>query len=86
MAGYSYGQEPIPDSQVLFNILAPATIQHHITAGFTTKLNETNEVSLALMYAPATSVSGPNPLEAPGQQSIKLNMSQWQLEVGYAFN
>ena len=86
MAGYSYGQEPIPDSEVLFNILAPATIQHHITAGFSTKLNETNEVSVALMYAPATSVTGANPLEAPGQQSIKLNMSQWQLEVGYAFN
>jgi long-chain fatty acid transport protein len=86
MAGYSYGQEPIPNSEVLFNILAPATIQNHITAGFTTKLNQSNEISVAIMYAPASTVIGANPLEAPGQQTIKLNMSQWQLEVGYAFH
>jgi len=86
MAGYSYGQEPVPDSEVLFNILAPGVVQHHITLGLSTKLNETNEFTVAATYAPATSVSGPNPLEVPNQQTIKLNMSQWQLEVGYAFH
>ncbi|MHB1687363.1 MAG: OmpP1/FadL family transporter [Ignavibacteriaceae bacterium] len=85
MAGYSYGTQPVPDSEVLFNILAPAVVQNHITAGFSKKLNSSNELSLSLMFAPATSVMGANPLEAPGQQTIKLNMTQWQLEIGYSF-
>ncbi|MHB8581343.1 MAG: hypothetical protein ACYDA4_15980 [Ignavibacteriaceae bacterium] len=70
---------------MLFNILAPAVVQNHITAGFSKKLNSSNELSLSLMFAPAESVTGANPLEAPGQQTIKLNMTQWQLEIGYSF-
>jgi long-chain fatty acid transport protein len=85
MAGYSYGTQPVPESEVLFNILAPAVVQNHITAGFSKKLNSSNELSLSLMFAPAGSVTGANPLEAPGQQTIKLNMTQWQLEIGYSF-
>ncbi len=86
MVGYSYGTQPIPNTEVLFNILAPAVVQHHITAGVTRKINQNNEISLAFMYAPASSVTGANPLEAPNQQQIKLEMSQWQIEVGYAFH
>ena len=86
MAGYSYGQKPIPESEVLFNILAPAVVQHHIAAGVSKLVGDHNEITLAFMFAPATSVTGPNPLEAPGQQTIKLNMSQWQAEIGYAFH
>ncbi|MBB3332584.1 long-chain fatty acid transport protein [Halomonas campaniensis] len=34
-AGVSYGEQPIPDSEVLFNILAPGVQQWHVTGGFT---------------------------------------------------
>ena len=30
-AGYSYGEQPIPDSEVIFNILAPGIVEHHLT-------------------------------------------------------
>ena len=40
----------------------------------------------AFMYALPKEVTGANPLEAPGRQTIGLKMSQWQLEVGYAFS
>ncbi len=33
-AGYSYDTSPLQSRDVLFNILAPATVQHHITGGF----------------------------------------------------
>src|ERR1019366_7311657 len=32
-AGYAYAKQPIPESEVLFNILAPGVIEQHITAG-----------------------------------------------------
>ena len=35
------------------------------------------------MYAPSKEVSGPNPLEAPGRQTIRLKMDQWDVEVGF---
>jgi len=86
MAGYSYNENPIPDTEVMFNILAPAVIQNHITAGITKQLGNQHEVSLAFMYALDNSVTGPNPLEAPNQQTIEISMQQWQVEIGYAFS
>jgi len=86
MAGYSNNQNPIPESEVMFNILAPAVVQNHVTAGFTKHIGTQNEVSLAFMYALDNSVTGPNPLEAPNQQTIKIAMQQWQVEIGYAFS
>lgn len=85
MAGYSYNDNPIKESEVLFNILAPAVIQNHITAGVTRKISEDSDLTLAFMYALNNSVKGANPLEAPGQQSIEIAMRQWQFEVGYSF-
>ena len=81
--GYSYGKQPIPDSEVMFNILAPAVIEQHITFGFTNTLNQTNEWSFAAMYAPSKTISGPNPMEVPGQQTIDLKMYEYQVEASY---
>ena len=86
MAGFSHSDNPIPDSEVLFNILAPGVVQNHITFGITKQLNETNEITVGFMIAPEGSVSGINPLDPPAAQGIELNMSQWQLEIGYAFH
>ena len=84
--GYSYNKNPIPESEVMFNILAPAAVQHHITAGISKKLNKSNEIMVAFMYAPEGSVLGANPMEAPNQQTIELKMNQFQVDVGYAFS
>ena len=32
-AGWNYGKVPIPEEEVLFNMLAPATPEHHFTIG-----------------------------------------------------
>ncbi|MFC2119678.1 OmpP1/FadL family transporter [Bacteroidota bacterium] len=84
--GYSYGQQPIPESEVLFNILAPAVVESHITLGVSKAINKSNEIMVAFMYAPEGSVTGPNPLEAPNQQTIELKMNQFQIDIGYGFN
>jgi long-chain fatty acid transport protein len=82
--GYSYGEQPIRKSEVLFNILAPAVIEHHVTFGFTRHLGANNELNFAAMYAPESKVSGTNPLDMGGQK-IELKMHQFEIEASYAW-
>ena len=84
-AGFAHCDQPIPESEVLFNILAPGVIEEHLTVGFTTLLSEKSALHFALMRGFSSSVEGPNPLEAPGQQKIELRMDQWEAEVGFSF-
>ena len=49
--GLSWNDQPINESEVLFNILAPAVIQQHVTAGFTYMPNRSSEWNLAVMHA-----------------------------------
>jgi long-chain fatty acid transport protein len=83
-AGFSYGEQPIPDSEVLFNILAPGVVETHATFGITKKFGAKHEVDFALMRAFDKTVRGPNPLEAPGAQTIELSMNQWEFSLGYS--
>lgn len=86
MAGYSIGQNPIKPENVMFNILAPAVVDQHITFGISKDIAKNHEITIAIMYAPENTVVGPNPMEAPNQQTIEIGMKQWQVEVGYAFS
>jgi len=82
-AGYSYGEQPISDSEVLFNIIAPGVIEQHITAGFTKAIGTAQELTVAVMHALSNSEKGANPL-GPGQ-TIELKMKQWEYTVGYTW-
>ncbi len=82
--GYSTGNQPIPSSEVMFNILAPGVMEDHFTAGFTKELGESNAVNFSAMYAPSKSVKGANPLD-PGGQTIELKMHQFELEASYSW-
>ncbi|OOG22479.1 hypothetical protein B1C78_14895 [Thioalkalivibrio denitrificans] len=81
--GYSYGRQPIPSSEVLFNILAPAVIEHHLTFGFTRNIGPSNEFNFAAMYAPESKVSGDNAMFEG--QKIELKMHQFEVEASYAW-
>ena len=50
-AGYNYSEVPYDDDQALFNVLAPAVVEHHVTAGFTYKQNENSEWTVTYMHA-----------------------------------
>jgi long-chain fatty acid transport protein len=84
-AGYSKCDQPIPQTEVLFNILAPGVIEQHLTAGGTKTLPGGGKFNFAVMYAPNKTVTGANPLEIPGQQTISLRMHEWEAEFGYTF-
>ncbi len=82
--GYSYSDDqPIPDSEVMFNILAPAVIEQHINFGFTRTFASQNELNFALMYALNNDIEGDNPLDPA--QKIQLDMDQWEVSLGYSW-
>lgn len=83
-AGYSYAEQPIPTSEMIFNILAPGVIEQHVTAGFTKKLANNQEIDISVMRGLSNDISGPNTMEAPGAQTITLEMDQWEFSVGYS--
>ncbi len=83
-AGYSTADQPIPPTEVLFNILAPGVIENHVTAGFTRRTSGDSAFHFSLTHAMENSVSGPNPLEVPGQQTIELTMDEWEAEFGWS--
>ncbi len=80
--GVSYGAQPIPGSEVLFNILAPGVQEWHLTTGFTRSLTDKDDLSFAFMYSPSKKVSGPNPL-SPGQ-TIDLEMYQLSFQLAWS--
>ncbi len=87
--GYSYGEQPIQDEDVLFNILAPGVMEHHITFGLTHNTASGSAWDFMFMFAPKKSISGPS-LFDPGidfmsPQIIELEMTQIEFEVGYSF-
>ncbi len=84
-AGYSYGDQPIPSSEVLFNILAPGVMQSHLSVGFTKQMGPKQAFNFAAVYAPSTSVTGNNPLANPAAQKIKIQMVQYQVEAGWSW-
>ena len=81
--GYSYGEQPIPTSEMTFNILAPATIEHHFTAGFTLERTRGREFSMAFMYAPNSDVTGPQNFDP--SQTVMFEMYQWEVEASYSW-
>lgn len=82
-AGVSYGEQPIPDEEVLFNILAPGVQEWHYTLGMTTALNDKWDLSAMAFYSPEEEVKGDNPL-GPGQ-TIALRMYQIGTSVSFAY-
>jgi long-chain fatty acid transport protein len=80
-AGFSQANEAFPNSQGLFNILAPAVARTHLTAGFTVPLNEQVEFSVSFMYAPNETVTGSNPNTA--SQTGSLAMEQYELAMSW---
>jgi len=82
-AGYNYGDTPIRRSQVLFNTQAPATVEHHATAGFTYSPNKNSEWTFALMRAFQNDIVA---FDEFSGDNIRISMDQWAMDVSYGFH
>ena len=84
--GYNYSGNPIPDEQSMFNIPAPAVVQHHITGGFGFAIADGVELNVAAYKALENSIEGAmyRPAAVPGT-SVKSAMSETSMLVGFTF-
>ena len=85
-AGYAYNTQPIGSRDVMFNILAPGVIQHHITGGLQYRLSQNMDLELAGMYALDATVRGS---ELPGfgnpAHQIEIGMHQYEVTIGVKY-
>jgi long-chain fatty acid transport protein len=80
--GFAVNDQPIPDDQLLFNILAPAVIEKHATVGFTYRPDKQTEWSFAYMRAFSEDVtSSQTAFGIPGA----IEMDQNSVDVGYSY-
>ncbi len=79
--GVSYGRQPIPSSEILFNILAPGVQEWHYALGATKRMGDDRELSFSLVYSPESSVTGINPMQT--DQTLTVEMKQFELGLQY---
>jgi long-chain fatty acid transport protein len=86
-AGYNYGKAPIPEDQVLFNMLAPATTEKHVTLGTTMNLKNGDDLSFTFMHAFKNEIKGPTAFGPGGTPVTGTNaaivMKQTSFSIAY---
>lgn len=80
-AGWNYGKSPIPQETgaVLFNIVAPATVQNHLTMGLSYRPNPAMEISMSYVHAFEHAQFGPTFVGYQG----RITMSQNSFGAGF---
>ena len=86
-AGVNYGKSPIPEDQVLFNMLAPATVEWHLTLGASYRPSPNSEWSVNYMHAFENTITGTTAFtnRAPGEDNAAISMYQNSLGVSFSY-
>ncbi|AMW03946.1 hypothetical protein GEMMAAP_02025 [Gemmatimonas phototrophica] len=84
--GYHYSGNPIPDEQSMFNIAAPAVVQHHITGGVGVAIAKGVELNVAAYKALENTITGAmfRPQAIPGTL-VSNSLSETSLLLGFTF-
>ena len=82
-AGWNYGKSPIPEDQVLFNMLAPATPEHHLTVGVGYEINETFVIDGSFVYAFSNPINGPTAFGPEGKTVTGTNASLDMVQMSF---
>lgn len=94
--GYSDTEQPIPEDETFFNILAPGVVEEHYTAGATYS-SGSHEFTVHVLYAPEVEVKGRGsiPGDGPpipptsfggGEADIYLEEKTLGIAYGYLFD
>ena len=61
-AGYNHADAPMPEDQIMFNFLAPAVVEDHVTLGASYRPNKNMEWTFNYVHAFENTISGPTAL------------------------
>jgi len=76
-AGWNYAESPInEDREIIFNLVAPATVEHHLTLGGTYNISPTMEINASYVHAFENEQCGPTYISDDGSNLGCLKMSQ----------
>lgn len=87
MAGYNKGDTPVSTSETTLNVLAPATVEQHITLGLEKKLNPKAKFNVGYTHALEKTVKGNATMPAAGQiplDAYDITMKQNAIDIGYS--
>lgn len=95
-AGYSDTEQPVPEDETFFNILAPGVVEKHYTLGATFSRGA-HELTTHVLYAPTVTVKGNGsiPGDGPpipptsfggGEADVYLNEKTLGISYGYKFD
>jgi long-chain fatty acid transport protein len=82
--GFVTLKQPIPESQTLFNILAPGVVEDHLTLGATWQLSRQSELTVGYMHAFENEVKGRGSIP-PGLGGGEANLRMDQDSLGIAW-
>ena len=75
--GWNYGKSPIDENtQIIFNLVAPAISQNHLTLGGTYNISDTMSINASYVHAFNFKQSGPTYVSDDGSNFGSLEMSQ----------
>lgn len=80
MAGYNHGKAPLDSDDTFFNVLAPATVEDHLSLGFEYKLNKSSSIVGSYTHAFAKKIKG----NLANRQPFDLTMEQDAAGIGYS--
>ena len=89
--GYNYGKTPIQENEALFNMLAPAVVEQHITFGATYDWDKETELSFNFMHAFAKTFYGKSPFYPEGvsnyedMQNGNVALTMKQTSLGFSY-
>lgn len=86
-AGLNHGKNPIPDSETMFNFLAPGVVENHLTLGATKTLASGGELTFMYMHAFEKEVKGSGSIPgAFGGGEVDIKMSQNAIGIAYGWD
>jgi len=80
--GYAYNNNPISSPNVMFDIIGPATVQQHLTAGAEMKVMKGMDFEIAGMYAPWNKVSG---TELSSTHGVTVGLEEFEVTAGIKY-
>ena len=84
--GYNYGASTIQNTQLTFNTLAPATVERHISAGFTYKPTDELEITGTYMRVPSNRQISPRNQNIIGMAEIGMYQNVYGVSLGWVLD
>jgi len=85
--GYNHSGVPFANTETFFNLLAPAVVQNHLSAGATWSLRRGKEINFAYFHAFGNEVHGVSsipPAAGGGNANLRMYEDSFGISFGWS--